>query len=822
MRHPYGLRTLRGRGRRVTAVLGSVALASALGVSIPASAATGSAASRQAAARAEAPADCRLANGIKHIVQIGFDNVHFFRDNPNVPSDLEMLPNLLNFLTGNGTFLSNSHTPLIAHTGDDLLTTATGLYGDRHGDPIANGYQAYNPDGTTDPADVFAYWNDAIDDTASTPTAGHDTNPNLVYSPEPPTTASKPVKPDTITPAPWVPYTEAGCNVGEIATVNQELENPSPDLAEVFGPNSPEVAQLNADPDPYKDPETADYVGLAVHCARGSAFCANAEAVKYGQTTPSHTAVADLLPDEPGGYNGYQALFGAKYIDPQLGAGTANVTHDGYPVTDAKGNLTDLFGNEIDGAYLTDYPGFPGYDSINAAQSLAYAADMLENGVQVTNIYMADLHGNQYIPGLTACADAPSALGSGSACYIAQAQYYNQAFGEFFQRLAADGITAKNTLFVVSSDEGDHEAGANVGRTIQPTPATCDGATVSGSTVSPDVLCTYPKGSFGELDGNVTGLLNEEAGNTTPFSLEADTAPEFYLTGNPGPDTPTVRNFERAVAGLTADDPYAGNANEKLASYLADPTEEAILHMVNADPARTPTLAMFANPDYYLQTGSDTCTASGLGGCVYQTDDYAWDHGDYVAEVNTNYVAFVGPGVRHLGLDGPAANQGTTSSGANSGETVVADDHFPGPWVDETDIRPTIMYLTGLRDDYEHDGRVITQILSDPNSALGAPGVTALGECYKQLNSSVGDFAAYTLDADTAALESSSPGDSVYRGTDQALRSLEVARDGLAGAIKGELEQAAFGNRPVRAAGALLYSCQDLIDSAHELAAETG
>jgi hypothetical protein len=41
---------------------------------------------------------CHLANGIKHVVQIGFDNVHFFRDNPNVPSDLELMPNLLNFI----------------------------------------------------------------------------------------------------------------------------------------------------------------------------------------------------------------------------------------------------------------------------------------------------------------------------------------------------------------------------------------------------------------------------------------------------------------------------------------------------------------------------------------------------------------------------------------------------------------------------------------------------------------------------------------------------------------------------------------------------
>jgi hypothetical protein len=40
---------------------------------------------------------CKLDNGIEHIVYIQFDNVHLRRDNPNVPSDLEQIPNLLNF-----------------------------------------------------------------------------------------------------------------------------------------------------------------------------------------------------------------------------------------------------------------------------------------------------------------------------------------------------------------------------------------------------------------------------------------------------------------------------------------------------------------------------------------------------------------------------------------------------------------------------------------------------------------------------------------------------------------------------------------------------
>ena len=272
----------------------------------------------------------------------------------------------------------------------------------------------------------------------------------------------------------------------------------------------------------------------------------------------AHCRERDQFPDEPGGYSGFSALFGHRYVAPQLGAGTPNLTHNGYEVTNAAGNLVDLNGNQLNGAFLTNHPGFPGFGSINASQGLAYVADMQEAGVPVTYGYVADIHGNEHIPGVTACNGAPAALGSGSACYIAQAQYYNQAFGTFFQRLAADGITPANTLFVLSSDEGDHEAGANVGRAIQPTPANCDGATVSGTTVTPDVLCTYPAGSFGELAGNLTGLLATEKNNTTPFGLEADTAPEFYVTGNPSPASPAVRTLDRDVGSLTASNPYTG------------------------------------------------------------------------------------------------------------------------------------------------------------------------------------------------------------------------------------------------------------------------
>ncbi len=804
MRQHERIRLIKGRA---AAVIGCASLLGALVLAAPAAAAQPGGTQAPAAGRAAVAADsgtCQLGNGIKHVIELTFDNVHFFRDNPNVPSDLEMMPNLLNFIEQNGTMLSNNHTPLIAHTADDILTTLSGLYGDRQGMPISNSYRTFNPDGTTDPAGSFAYWTDPVFDTLSTPTAGHDTNPSMVYSPVPPATAAQPVAPNTTTPAPWVPYTRAGCDVGAVGTANIELENTAVDIPKVFGPSSPEAQQLANDPDHFKNAETADYVGVAVHCAQGSAFCATAQADRGNQTTPSATAVSDLLPNEPGGYSGFQGLFGHRYVAPQLGAGTPNLMHNGYQVTNAAGNLVDLNGNQINGAFLANHPGFPGFSSINAAQTLAYIADMQESGVPVTYGYISDIHGNEHIPGVSQCVGAPSALGPGSACYVAQAQYYNAAFGTFFARLAADGITPQNTLFVISPDEGDHVAGANVGRAITPTPPGCDG--------TPTNLCTYPAGSFGELAGNLTGLLATEKGDTTPFTLENDSAPEFYVTGNPGPDTPAVRTLEHDVAGLTAVNPYTGGT-QPITNYLADPTEEAILHMVNADPARTPTFAMFARPDYFLSATVSNCAT------VCQNPSFAYNHGDYAAEINTNWLGIAGPGVANLGLDGTAAGAGPSSAGGNSGQVTVPGSGTTGTWIDETDIRPTIMYLTGLKDDYVQDGRVITEILTNPNSALSAPGVTALGTCYKQLNSSVGEFGTATLQAATAAIESNSAGDQTYLNTDQALSSLDSGRDGVAGRIKAELNAAAFGNTPVHGAGGLLTACQTLISNAERLAA---
>jgi hypothetical protein len=84
---------------------------------------------------------------IKHVVTIIFDNTHFQRDPARngstlVPSDLEQMPHLLNFIKNNGVLLTDHHTPLISHTSDDIITILTGVYPSRHGvATAANSYQ---------------------------------------------------------------------------------------------------------------------------------------------------------------------------------------------------------------------------------------------------------------------------------------------------------------------------------------------------------------------------------------------------------------------------------------------------------------------------------------------------------------------------------------------------------------------------------------------------------------------------------------------------------------------------------------------------------
>src|SRR5512146_964673 len=113
-RQPFS-RSVRRLGTTITACLLAIA---PVGVPVAGPVVSGVAA---------AVSSCNLGAGgaVKHVIYIQFDNTHLRRDNPNVPSDLEQMPNLLNFMRDNGTLLSNDHTVLLSHTAGGILSSLT-------------------------------------------------------------------------------------------------------------------------------------------------------------------------------------------------------------------------------------------------------------------------------------------------------------------------------------------------------------------------------------------------------------------------------------------------------------------------------------------------------------------------------------------------------------------------------------------------------------------------------------------------------------------------------------------------------------------------
>src|SRR6266545_4387010 len=158
-------------------------------------------------------------NRIRHVIYLQFDNTHLWRDRQQFESDLEQMPHLMNFLRENGTLSDNEHTILISHTAGGILTSLTGLYPDRMGQGVSNSYGFFRPNGSVGFSSSFKYWTDIVDGgnpATDPPTPPADTNYNMVNG------DSGSAK---NAPAPWVPWTRVGCDVGNVSTANAVLEN---------------------------------------------------------------------------------------------------------------------------------------------------------------------------------------------------------------------------------------------------------------------------------------------------------------------------------------------------------------------------------------------------------------------------------------------------------------------------------------------------------------------------------------------------------------------------------------------------------------------
>jgi hypothetical protein len=561
-------------------------------------------------------------------------------------------------------------------------------------------------------------------------------------------------------PAPWAPFTRAGCDVGAFSVANIEFESIPADVATFFGASSPQAQGINAilaaNPDDNnfahqkaRQSVNTDWLGIAIHCAQGSPLCSGPN------------GAPDALPDEPVPYTGFNALFGNVNVAPVICA-KATVMNPSACAVSSVTNLPavqDVFGTTIV-ADAFGRAGFPNIFSPTAAQSLGYAAAMLEAGVPVVYLYVADAHDRNPLPvdpitGRTASAHA---FGPGEQEYVNQLKAYDQAFGAFFARLAAHGITKDNTLFVVVPDENDHFVGS------QPTPVGCDGVTTP---------CTYSVAS--EINATLNRLLFTQNPATPAFLVHSDDAPTIYVNGNPVPTDPIVRTMAHDLDALIATNPIT-NAVDKLSVRLADRAEMTLLHMVTKSPARTPTLTMFGNDNYFFfNSGSGSCLSGSP--CISLpspgSSTFAYNHGDFQEDITRTWMAMVGPGVRREGRN-----------------DSVFSDH--------TDVRPTMLALLGLKDSYVHDGRVLAEKLEEQALPNGIrphrEHFIELATAYKQLNAPLGSVGMNSL---VFANRSIVADDTTYAQYLATLGAVTANRDALAIQIKTALDNAAFAGQGI-------------------------
>ena len=288
---------------------------------------------------------------------------------------------------------------------------------------------------------------------------------------------------------------------------------------------------------------------------------------------------------------------------------------------------------------------------MSADVSLGYVAAMQEHGVPVTYAYISDAHD-------LAGAASHTALGPGEQAYEQQLKAYDNSFAKFFARLASDGITPANTLFVFTSDEGDHFTGGPPTPTAAPVPPSTTHRTRPwlrrATTARTTRQSPLPPGPpFGEVATGLDGLLAQEQGLnnytfswvTTPLPASISTGSRLTRSSDPGlrawdcrPDGYQPADEQGRAASAI---PGRSGRDESAPYGHGRSIPNADLHDVR--PARL-------LRHRYLQGGfNSTPPPTYTPACVLEEPAFAWLHGNIQPDITRTWLGMAGPGIKNLG-----------------------------------------------------------------------------------------------------------------------------------------------------------------------------
>ncbi len=588
----------------------------------------------------------------------------------------------MNFMKDNGTILSNTHTPMIAHTADDSLSIYTGLYGDRHGQPLSNSYKTLQPRRHHRPGRVVRVLDQPGRRHRGPPRAGHDTTPSMVYSDTVP--ASGP--PNRQTPAPWVPFTRAGCDVGDFSTANmvarERQRRPADALRRRLARGR---SSSTPTPTASRTPRSPTTSARPCTARRAPRSCADAQAVKFGQTHADavgrHRLAAHRagrLPRLPGALRRQVRRAAARRRhaepDPQRLPGHRRRTATWSTSTATRS--TEPFSR------TARLPRVQPDRVPDARRCWPTCRSPASRSPTATS------------PTCTSGRPAPAAarprppprtgkpIGPGDKCYADNGNGLRRGVQDVL-RAPRRGRDQRVQHAVRDQRRGERPVRRRQRRAarLTPTPAGCDGVTV---------FCTYPAGTIGELQANIKGLLSTTASAGTTYDVEPQGA-SIYAHGQPVPTTRRSASWSGTPRAMTRRQPLQRGDGEQIVKYQAGAVEERILHMQTADPLRTPSYTMFPVPDYFFSTtGRRTCRSTRLR---LQPRLLLAEHRRHVVVVRGS-----GRGrARDRRADAGAEQRG---AGPELDEHRARGHRRRGTWVEEVDLRPTMLWLLGLRDDY--------------------------------------------------------------------------------------------------------------------------